>query len=43
MAIRPIAPCKKCKRGFIIDNLIWGDKGGHYFICVECYKEEDSE
>jgi hypothetical protein len=31
--------CKECNDDLPFDSLIWGDKGGNYFVCERCYKE----
>ena len=38
-----LATCKKCLDDFSIDELVWGDKGGWYWVCEKCYKEDQNE
>ena len=35
-----LSTCKKCFSDFAIDELIWGDKGGNYWVCEACYAGE---
>jgi hypothetical protein len=35
-----LSTCKKCLGDFATDELIWGDKGGHYWVCEVCYAGE---
>lgn len=34
------ATCKQCNLEFPADWLIWGDKGGMYWVCASCYEAE---
>ena len=36
----PLSTCKKCLNDFPTLDLIWGDRGGHYFVCATCYESE---
>lgn len=38
-----LSTCKKCFGDYPTDDLIWGDKGGHYWVCSDCYEEESNE
>jgi hypothetical protein len=38
--LNTLATCKKCFDDFSTDELVWGDKGGWYWVCEKCYKEE---
>lgn len=38
-----LSTCKKCLDDFPTDELIWGDKGGFYWVCEGCYKGEENE
>jgi len=35
-----LSTCKKCFNDFSTDELIWGDKGGQYWVCVDCYESD---
>ena len=35
-----LSTCKRCLSDFPADELVWGDKGGHYWVCAKCYKED---
>lgn len=33
-----LSTCKKCLSDFLTEDLVWGDKGGMYWVCSECYE-----
>lgn len=35
-----VSTCKKCSMDYYTKDLIWGDKGGLYWVCQNCYEEE---
>lgn len=35
-----LSTCKSCLDDFPTDELIWGDKGGQYWVCESCYANE---
>ena len=41
--LNTLATCKKCLDDFPTDELVWGDKGGWYWVCEKCYKENQNE
>ena len=38
-----VSECKSCSVDYLTADLIWGDKGGLYWVCENCYKEEASK
>jgi hypothetical protein len=42
MITNDLSTCKACLSDFPTQDLIWGDKGGQYWICTECYKGESN-
>jgi len=32
-----VSTCQKCLGDFDTSELIWGDVGGMYWVCVSCY------
>ena len=40
--LNTLATCKKCLDDFSTDELIWGDKGGWYWVCEKCYEENQN-
>jgi hypothetical protein len=43
MITNDLSTCKACLSDFPREELIWGDKGGFYWVCAECYKGESNE
>jgi hypothetical protein len=44
MITNELSTCKKCLDDFNTSELVWGDKGGMYWVCLPCYnKGEDDE
>ncbi len=35
-----VTACKSCGDNYFLEDLIWGDKGGQYYICQTCYNHE---
>ena len=35
-----LSTCKRCLDDFPTDELIWGDRGGHYWVCSDCYQAD---
>jgi hypothetical protein len=40
MITEVLSTCKSCLKDFATGDLIWGDKGGLYWICESCYANE---
>jgi hypothetical protein len=38
-----VEPCSNCKDNFFIEDLIWADKGGLFWLCQDCYNAEKGE
>jgi hypothetical protein len=44
MITNELSTCKKCLDDFNTSELVWGDKGGMYWVCLPCYnKGENNE